>query len=85
MAAAGVPLLYCAGGEGEKIVSRHNLGFTSPPNNIKALSENIYRITSLPSDEYFLLRQSCRNASRNYFSFDKQMQAFIDKLNELVT
>jgi glycosyltransferase involved in cell wall biosynthesis len=84
MAAAGVPLLYCSGGEGENIVKLYNLGLTSPPNNIKALSENITRISSMPINEYLLLRQSCRNASKKYFNFDKQMQAFINRLNELV-
>lgn len=85
MVAAGVPLLYCAGGEGEKIVRSHNLGFTSPPNDFAALSENINRITSMSINEYQELRQSCRNTSRDHFSFDKQMLSFITRLNELVS
>jgi glycosyltransferase involved in cell wall biosynthesis len=84
MAAMGVPVLFSGGGEGEKIVNSYRLGFTSQPNNLKALTENIKRISVLPSNEYLLLRESCKQASHNYFNFKRQMQLLDSRLSDLI-
>lgn len=81
---AGVPLLFCGGGEGEKIVSSLKLGFTSPPNDIKSLENNICRLTSMSLKEYNLFRQSCRKTSEIYFRFKQQIQDFNLELIRLV-
>lgn len=77
----GTPILFCGGGEGERIVASHGFGMTSRPGDYDSLSENITRLKALSNDEYLELRNRCLEASTHEFSFDMQMQNYYKFLN----
>ena len=76
----GTPILFCGGGEGEHIVTSYGFGFVSAPGNYELLKEKITRMKSLSDDEYLLMRKKCQDASKDDFSFDKQIQNYYDFL-----
>lgn len=79
----GTPILFCGGGEGERIITSHGFGYVSTPGNYDMLKENISRLKSLPDVEYLSLRNNCLNASKGDFSFDEQMIRYYDFLESL--
>lgn len=79
----GVPILFCGGGEGEKIVADYQLGLTSEPGNYEALSNNIKAIASLSDAEYEQMRNNCLTAAANDFNFNNQMVAFSHFLDQV--
>lgn len=79
----GTPVLFCGGGEGERIVTSYGFGLVSPPGDYEALRKNVIKLRQLPDADYLLLRRLCKEASKGVFSFDEQMKAyyrFIDSL-----
>ena len=78
----GTPILFCGGGEGEKIVSDYQLGMTSAPGNYEALKENIIKMKEMDEQQYLHLRENCHKASLGDFSFDEQMDRYFKFLKE---
>lgn len=72
----GTPVLFCGGGEGERIVSNHGLGLVSPPGNYNALSQNIIKLKKLSDADYLSLRNRCFEASEKEFSFTEQIKRY---------
>lgn len=79
----GTPILFCGGGEGERIVSSHGFGIKSAPGDYEALKENIMKLKSLSNADYLSLRNNCRDASKSEFSFDMQMKRYYKFLESL--
>lgn len=75
-----VPILFCGGGEGAKIVEKYNVGFTSSPRDYPALSAAILKIKNLSVEDYFELKNNCRIVSNNIFNFEKQVSDLINSL-----
>jgi len=76
LAQRNVPILFCGGGEGAKMVDDLRIGYTSPPGDFTKLSENIQKIRGLSLHEYNQLVESCNHASIAHFNFDKQITIF---------
>lgn len=81
----GVPILFCGGGEGARIVKDYKVGLTSPPGDYEALSSNISALINMPDDEYRKLRQNCIEASVTDFSFENQMEKYIGFVSEVIS
>lgn len=75
-----VPILFCGGGEGAKIVEKYNVGFTSSPRDYPALSTAMLKIKNLSEEDYFELKNNCRTVSNNVFNFEKQVSDLINSL-----
>lgn len=43
----GLPLLYCGGGEGEELVTKHNLGWIVPPDDFAQLNNKLQKLALL--------------------------------------
>lgn len=71
----GMPILFCGGGEGAKIVEEYNLGFVSEPGDYKTLQSNIAKLNLLLDTEYVELSKNCITTSRTVFDFDNQMRS----------
>lgn len=78
----GTPILFCGGGEGERIVTEHGFGLTSLPGDYEALSRNITKMKTISNTEYLDLRKRCIEASKNEFSLEVQMQKYYKFLCE---
>jgi glycosyltransferase involved in cell wall biosynthesis len=72
-----VPVLFCGGGEGAQIVEQYQTGFTSSPGDMKALEENIKKLTKMQPSDYNKIRQNCQTAASKYFDFSKQLTDLI--------
>ncbi|MBP5337799.1 MAG: glycosyltransferase family 4 protein [Prevotella sp.] len=72
----GTPVLFCGGGEGERIVAADRLGLVSPPGDYDALRANILALKSISDAEYEGYRTRCKEASKHEFSFDEQMKKY---------
>lgn len=79
---AGVPILFCGGGEGARIVSENSFGLVSASADYKALEENIISMKSMSEEDYSNLSNNCVKASRGKFSFSEQMDSFIKFLQK---
>ena len=80
----GIPILFCGGGEGEQIVREHRLGFVSVPGDYESLKAQVLHIKNLSESDYQALRNNCLKASREVFSFSRQManyKTFLEKLD----
>lgn len=78
----GIPLLFCGGGEGAKIVDKYKIGFTSPPSNYNALSSSILKMKDLRSEEYEELKKTCLSVALEDFNFEKQMSNLLNQFYE---
>ncbi len=78
----GTPIIFCGGGEGERIVNQHRLGLVSAPGDYGQLRENIVRLRDMSDDDYSQLRHNCLQAARGEFSFAEQMKKYVAFLNQ---
>ena len=72
----GVPVLFCGGGEGERIVEQYHLGFVSVPGDYEQLTRHIHVMRSMSEEDYQQMKKNCLNVSRTLFSFDRQLKAY---------
>jgi glycosyltransferase involved in cell wall biosynthesis len=75
-----IPILFCGGGEGAKLVEHYQVGITSPPGNYEALKNAIITLKSLSDEEYLALKNNCQKAASEVFNFDKQISELVKKL-----
>lgn len=71
----GIPVLFCGGGEGAKIVQEYQIGFISDPGDYLKLQENIKKMSEMSETEYSEMSGNCIKAAETDFSFVVQMQA----------
>jgi glycosyltransferase involved in cell wall biosynthesis len=81
LSSMGIPILFCGGGEGAKIVEQYKLGFSSEPGNFLLLTENIKKMRCLKEEDYLRLKENCISASETSFDFNKQLDLLIDTIN----
>ncbi len=79
---AGIPILFSGNGEGARIVEECRFGLVSEYGDYKALEQNIRTFVDMPSDEYSAYSANCLEASRDAYSFSKQLERFIGFLNK---
>lgn len=65
---AGVPVLYSGGGEGERIVAQHQLGWTAAPGDYARISEQIQALQAMPHDDIQAWRLRIRTAAQEHFN-----------------
>tara|TARA_B100000809_G_scaffold257721_1_gene299785 strand:- start:646 stop:1812 length:1167 start_codon:yes stop_codon:yes gene_type:complete len=77
----GLPILYFAGGEGEDIVTDNNLGWNIPVADYEKLQ---FFIDSFSKDMLVdLSKNNIQTVSKNRFSFEKQFDSFIKKIESI--
>lgn len=79
---AGIPILFSGNGEGARIVEECRFGLVSEYGDYKALEQNVRTFVDMPSDEYSAYSANCLEASRDAYSFSKQLERFIGFLNK---
>ena len=79
----GLPIVFCGGGEGAKIIEQHELGYTSAPGDYKELEKNIVRLKGLSEEEYAKMSERCISVSKKEFDFNKQLKSLNDFLLSL--
>lgn len=72
----GIPVLFSGEGEGAHIVEKYGFGLVSAHGDYTALAQNIHAFVAMGDEEYAAYVDNCLNASRDAFSFSKQMERF---------
>ena len=80
----GLPILFCGGGEGAKLVQRYQVGFISNPNDSNGLAANIKRFSQLSQQERQMMEEREKKVAKDHFNFEKQMEKFHRFINELM-
>jgi glycosyltransferase involved in cell wall biosynthesis len=81
---SGVPVLFCGGGEGARIVQEHGLGWVCPAGDETCIVNTLRAIVAMPAEELAAVHEQCIKASAGAFSRDDQDAAFLHFL-EAVT
>lgn len=79
----GIPVLFCGGGEGAKIVQEYQIGFISNPGDYLTLQKNIKRMSEMSESEYLQMSENCIKAAETDFSFTVQMRECYNFLYKL--
>ncbi len=79
---AGIPILFSGNGEGARIVEECGFGLVSEYGDYKALEKNIRAFVDMSPAQYSAYSVNCLNASRDAFSFSKQLERFVGFLEE---
>lgn len=72
----GIPVLFSGEGEGARIVEEYGFGLVSTHGDYAALAQNIRTFVDMTNEEYATYVNNCLDASRDTFSFTKQMERF---------
>ncbi len=80
---AGLPVLFCGGGEGEKLVQQYHLGWTVPPGDTAAFAGQLQKLQALLPAQWQLLQECCRQVAGSIFNREEQDRAFVDFVNAL--
>ncbi len=80
---AGLPLVFCGGGEGEKLVQQHNLGWTCPPGDLVVLTALLQKIKALSPTTWMEKQAACRQAANGIFNRAVQDGAFLEFMEGL--
>ncbi|MCA6421273.1 MAG: glycosyltransferase family 4 protein [Flavobacterium sp.] len=75
----GFPILYFGGGEGENIVSDHNLGWIAEVGNYQDLNKILAEISKLTKSELEKMKKRIFVNSQNIFNLDYQVKNLIEK------
>lgn len=79
---SGVPILFCGEGEGADIVNRYGLGLLSTHDDYNSISENIEKFVNMTESQYYTYSENCLKSSKKDFSFDIQIEKYIDFLRQ---
>ena len=77
----GIPILFSGEGEGARIVEEYGLGMVSAHGDYDALQRNIEAFAGMSDDTYAGYANRCLTASRDTFSYTKQMERFGEFIN----
>ena len=72
----GIPILFSGEGEGARIVEEYGLGLVSAHGDYATLQGNIQAFVQMTDEEHNAYVTNCLEASRDTFSFTKQMERF---------
>jgi len=79
--AAGLPIIFSGGGEGEYIIKQYKIGWVCAPSNFESIRETILKIASMDTAELLLMKENCINAAREVF--DRKIQ--LERLNNFLS
>lgn len=80
--AAGLPILFSGGGEGQRIVKENDLGWVSEAKDYIALEENIKSLVNHP-DEIAKKRENCIRCAREKFNRPRQVKDLYSYIQSL--
>lgn len=80
----GIPMLFCGAGEGAMIIQKYGLGLVSEPGNYESLAANIKRFAKMSEQERHQMSENALRVSKEYFDFDRQMDAFYEFCGQIM-
>lgn len=72
--AAGLPIIFSGGGEGEVIINQYKTGWTCQPGDYHLIAEKIKEVVVLERQEIEKMKQNCIDAARDVFNREIQIE-----------
>lgn len=72
--AAGLPIIFSGGGEGERIIEEHHAGWSCTPSDHRQIAEQIKAVAMMDNEELDKIRANCIKAARNVFNREIQVE-----------
>lgn len=72
--AAGLPIIFSGGGEGEQIINEYGAGWTCQPSDYKQISVKIKEVAETDDAEIQKIKANCVKAARNVFNREIQIE-----------
>ncbi len=79
----GLPILFCGGGEGARIVEDFRIGLISQSGDYEGLKKNIRAFSLMSDEDYSAYSGNCLRAAATDFDFDRQMESAYKFIQEL--
>lgn len=77
-----LPVLFCGGGEGEKLVREYGLGWVSKPGDAAGLERNIGALSALDDAARAALKDQIKSSAESAFNAKKQAKKFLEFLQQ---
>lgn len=84
--AAGLPIIFMGGGEGEELVAQNKAGWTCRPSDFEALHERLEAIREMSPEDLQNLKGHCKQVAKEVFDRRKQiaklnvfLESFVDE------
>lgn len=72
--AAGLPVIFAGGGEGEKIIIENNAGWACTPSDFKDMANTIAKVAQMPAEELQQISDNCVGAAKHIFDREIQIE-----------
>jgi glycosyltransferase involved in cell wall biosynthesis len=72
--AAGLPIIFSGGGEGEKIINEHGAGWSCKPSDFQAITDKIKQVAAMDEATMNKTKANCIKAARNVFNREIQIE-----------
>ncbi len=76
--AAGLPIIFCGGGEGAEIIKKYDLGWVCQPSDYCSIQSIISYLTKLPNQDLVKKKENCIRVANDIFDRDIQVE-LLDK------
>ncbi len=75
----GFPIIYFGGGEGEMLITEHNLGWVVPVENYSELNQKLKTISAMNKVELDEMKKRIFTESQSKFNLEHQMKILIEQ------
>lgn len=72
--AAGLPIIFSGGGEGERIINEYRTGWACTPGNYTEISTKIKEVAAMDKEQLDRIKANCIKAARNVFNREIQVE-----------
>lgn len=72
--AAGLPVIFSGGGEGEAIIAQYKTGWVCTPGDYKEISEKVKQVAIMPVEELEVIKKNCIKVAENIFNREIQIE-----------
>lgn len=72
--AAGLPIIFSGGGEGQAIIELHKTGWTCTPGDYKEIARTIKEVAAMDKDSLGEIQKNCIAAAANTFNREIQIE-----------
>ena len=81
--AAGLPIIFSGGGEGEAIINKYNVGWVCPPSNFEEIRKTIFKISLMEKKALIVIKENCIKTANEIFNRKIQIEHLNDFLSNI--
>lgn len=72
--AAGLPIIFSGGGEGDEIIKEHGTGWSCTPSDYQQIADKIKEVAGMEEEALKKVKANCIKAARNVFNREIQVE-----------